>query len=575
MASSLTSLQQLADQLTARSKTLVNNDLKKICKEEGAIQSGNKIALQGRVQNSMFAPALSRSDAEALQRLRHRIYNHGEAPPPDSQPTTPGYPAYSSPTAPMNSYQANGYTNQNNYPPYAQQSVGPQVRLIFKDSPFFEVREHLLQNITLDVSPSHRQNVSRALQLTSDLCLRMKNDPTLRLFLFSSAEDGLGPYARHDISFPSQIEVKVNGDEVRANFKGLKNKPGSTRPADLTDLVRKTAQYRNTIQITYALTQKKFSLHLFLVKKLSVDELTRTITRRSVITKQTVVNEMLKKANDPDIVVDSINLSLKDPISTLRITVPCRSTICSHNQCFDAESFLQLQEQAPTWQCPICNKTVSFEGLAVDQYVQDILDSVPKSTDQVTIQPNGEWTTSQKSDNRTPQRNGYSQSRDEESDDDIVEIPDYRVSAIKSEAVHTPLSMTRTPPAPSASRDSSTAPRTGSKRASEVIDLTLSDEDEPPRPAKKVAYSTPSSLPDQSRRYPLPPAGNASVPMRPPSHPQSHSVVPPSIRLDFRPASQNQSSHSPYGVYRQPAPPSRPSYQNPGSQTNYGYGDSP
>lgn len=60
-----------------------------------------------------------------------------------------------------------------------------------------------------------------------------------------------------DIAFPSQIEVRVNMDEVKANYKGLKNKPGSTRPADITDLLRTTpANYRNSIVITYALTQK-------------------------------------------------------------------------------------------------------------------------------------------------------------------------------------------------------------------------------------------------------------------------------------------------------------------------------
>lgn len=35
--------------LIARSKTLINNDLKKICKEEGQVQSGNKAQLQSRV----------------------------------------------------------------------------------------------------------------------------------------------------------------------------------------------------------------------------------------------------------------------------------------------------------------------------------------------------------------------------------------------------------------------------------------------------------------------------------------------------------------------------------------------
>src|SRR4051794_34479608 len=101
---------------------------------------------------------------------------------------------------------------------------------------------------------------------------------------------------------------------------------------------------------------------------------------------------VMKKANDPDIEVGSSVMSLKDPISTLRMNTPCRSTVCAHNQCFDAESFLQLQEQAPTWTCPICNKTISYEGLAVDQYVEEILNKA-RNADQVTIEPNGEWLT--------------------------------------------------------------------------------------------------------------------------------------------------------------------------------------
>lgn len=51
--------------------------------------------------------------------------------------------------------------------------------------------------------------------------------------------------------------MRVNGEEIKANYKGLKNKPGSTRPADITDSMRTSpANYRNTVTITYALTQK-------------------------------------------------------------------------------------------------------------------------------------------------------------------------------------------------------------------------------------------------------------------------------------------------------------------------------
>lgn len=247
-------------------------------------------------------------------------------------------------------------------------------------------------------------------------------------------------------------------------------------------------------------------------------------------------------------------MSLKDPISTLRIVTPCRSTVCTHNQCFDAESFLQLQEQAPTWTCPICNKTISFEALAVDQYVQDIL-SKARNADQVTIQPNGEWSTEK---DVQPKHNSH----DDDSDDDLVEITDYRVQAIKSEAAPTPTSLS-TPPLPS--RELSTAPRTGQKRTSEVVDLTLSDDEDTSRPTKKVAYTTPSSIPDASRRYQLPPLGSHSRPQQPPPPPPpTYHFSPGSMRSDYtRPPSTPPPRHA-YHAYR-PAQPARSTYPGQGT----------
>lgn len=138
--------------------------------------------------------------------------------------------------------------------------------------------------------------------------------------LFSATEPVLAPFTSSDISFPVNIEVKVNGQEVKANFKGLKNKPGSTRPADITDFVRAIPNYTNHIQITYALTQKarvkvfpqrglfplllghpkvsqmltisqKFIIVANLVRKHSVANLTDRISRGSVLSKERVVSE--------------------------------------------------------------------------------------------------------------------------------------------------------------------------------------------------------------------------------------------------------------------------------------------
>lgn len=97
--------------------------------------------------------------------------------------------------------------------------------------------------------------ISKNLMLAGDLGMRLKQDSSLKILLFSHVDNQLLPFAMHDVAFPTQFEVKVNGDEVKANYKGLKNKPGSTRPADMTDYVRKTPpNYRNVVQITYALT---------------------------------------------------------------------------------------------------------------------------------------------------------------------------------------------------------------------------------------------------------------------------------------------------------------------------------
>jgi E3 SUMO-protein ligase PIAS1 len=70
-------------------------------------------------------------------------------------------------------------------------------------------------------------------------------------------DQGIGFTRDTDIAFPHQVEIRVNDVMVPGlNTRGLKNKPGSTRPADITDHISKKANYRNEVALTYALTQK-------------------------------------------------------------------------------------------------------------------------------------------------------------------------------------------------------------------------------------------------------------------------------------------------------------------------------
>ena len=82
---------------------------------------------------------------------------------------------------------------------------------------------------------------------------RCLTEPSLKVMIFCAG----GSLGTQEIAFPHQCEIKVNGGEVKANLRGLKGKPGSTRPVDITHLLRfKPPTYNNRLEFMYALTNK-------------------------------------------------------------------------------------------------------------------------------------------------------------------------------------------------------------------------------------------------------------------------------------------------------------------------------
>jgi E3 SUMO-protein ligase PIAS1 len=463
--------------------------------------------------------------------------------------------------------------------------------------------------------PQNRHTVSVTLTIKPHIGEMFRKD-NLKVLLYCGELSSLQSYpqAPTHIVFPPQIEVKVNDSEVKQNFKGLKNKPGSTKPADLTAFIKKYKPEPNTIQVTYALTTRKFAFLVYLVRYFTPTQLTDRVKRQSVIRKQKVLDAMSRANADPDIAATSIHMSLKDPISTMRITVPIRSSNCTHNQCFDGAMFMQLQEQAPQWSCPICTKTIPFESLCVDEYFQEILDKTPITTEKVDIEPNGRWKVIKDEEDDSDQADGSSNKRGraayDDDFDDLVELdqPDNkRVNGIMRESFQSHSSPTggapinhSTPPVPS--RETS-ASHSGNKRPqSAVIDLTLSDDDEddqPPRPAKRQhvhrpsyssnnhrsnrqsSYGTPNSIPDtlryqtQNRTHPLPQPPPQDNSFRPTN---AHNQLPrPSFNASSMsppyqpsPSMQNQQTWTPSPLASNfPRQSSTPSYQNiPNNNTN-------
>lgn len=101
-----------------------------------------------------------------------------------------------------------------------------------------------------------RDTVRLTINLDEALATRFQSDPTCRAFVFCAAESFESAYKPVDIAFPHHAELKCNQEDLKVNLKGLKNKPGSTRPVDITHLLRKKAGFPNTVELVYALTNK-------------------------------------------------------------------------------------------------------------------------------------------------------------------------------------------------------------------------------------------------------------------------------------------------------------------------------
>ncbi|KAI1429327.1 PINIT domain-containing protein [Xylaria sp. FL1777] len=498
MSSSNSEIRQLERTLS----TLLNKQLQLICQQNQLRTSGVKAELQSRIK--MVRGASGQTPQPTMPNSFPNGSNYNYAGKSSAfAPPAQRFSGASSAAQPLPSYGNSGTAGSNTLSYYKNAHLNLH-ELQFKPSPFYSIDSKIGEIRTCDVMTQHRNTVHLSIRVGEHPKLaNLGTDKSCRVMLFCATDNN----SVQDIAFPHQSEFKVNGGEIKANLRGLKGKPGTTRPVDVTSSLRlKPSNYNNNIEFTYALTNKvkkhapspaatKFYLAAYLCKMVSVDELVTRIRGRK-IAKATVIQEMNKKANDPDVVATSTVLSLKCPLSYTRLKTPCRSVLCLHIQCFDANSYLQLQEQGPQWVCPVCNQPAPFENLAVDEYVRDILESTADSTEQVTIEPNGQWSTQLTEPAPKKSRPSYANtSIDVEDDVSVVTDNPSHSNGGYSGTPHpyaTPIRTFMSGGTPSSgSREPSGAPRSGANKrpAAEVIDLTLdSDEDDAPlfRPSKKV-----------------------------------------------------------------------------------------
>nr|CAG8433399.1 1458_t:CDS:10 [Entrophospora candida] len=167
------------------------------------------------------------------------------------------------------------------------------------------------------------------------------------------------------VEFPNICLIRVNKTNIETNLKGIKNRPGTVHPQDITKFCRLDISYENKIEFYYENTSKKYILVLNLVKRVPVEGIVDTIKNGKYISKENVLKKIKQSLQDSEVVATSSVISLKDT----------------------------MNEQVPTWTCPICYRILdSWEDIVVDGQVNDT-----NFNESVTIEADGSWIKSKRS----------------------------------------------------------------------------------------------------------------------------------------------------------------------------------
>lgn len=166
---------------------------------------------------------------------------------------------------------------------------------------------------------------------------------------------------------------------------------------DLTSHVR---EYANGIHVSISAKRYpvKVRMYVQIVKKLDNCELLSLAfhhrdARLEASVTRSLATSILAAGDTNDEKVVEVRVSLICPLLRTRIVVPSRGVNCKHLQCFDASGYLRLNENTlyPRWRCPVCDRTLTVGEIRVDLFTLDVLESAPKSCEQVQVLQDGLW----------------------------------------------------------------------------------------------------------------------------------------------------------------------------------------
>ncbi|VDM34164.1 unnamed protein product [Hydatigera taeniaeformis] len=223
-------------------------------------------------------------------------------------------------------------------------------------------------------------------------------------------------------SMPIHLNIFVNVKQAtlppllptcRPNMDGRRY----ARPINITPLLRVSPSVSNHVKLSWSHDYSTFSYNFFaiyLVQKHSTKELCEALRthayRSAQVVQKQIVDKlastvtscsvgsgggMVEESDDDDLQIqNTLPVQLLCPLSKCRIKLPVRGQRCQHIQCYDADTYLLINERKPAWKCPVCDILAPFHELFVDGLLLNILASKEsQDVEEIVFNEDGSWTT--------------------------------------------------------------------------------------------------------------------------------------------------------------------------------------
>ncbi|KAF0747502.1 E3 SUMO-protein ligase PIAS2-like [Aphis craccivora] len=367
-------------------------------------------------------------------------------------------------------------------------SIETVAKIKFKKLPFYEVIDEVIKPTLLTgTDRCTLQNVPRDTKETTfkhTLSLEQANYVCMN----RDFSHGKTEYHNHfQIRICQLIEPVSNespdcmplGLHIRVNMKTCplppiapNTRPGTesrrtARPINCTANVKLSPIVVNNITINWTPDGKHYVFALYIVKKITVDTLIKKLQDKGGRSTEETKNYIIKKLADvdPDLATTtSYRFSLVCPLGKIRMKIPVKSIHCTHLQCFDASTFILMNEKKPTWMCPTCNKPCLYDDIQIDNYFLEIVSNttLKDCIKEIEFLADGTWrvyeeTIETKNTNSTP--------------DEVKPIESVNLDSDDENCIET-----KTEP----SLESSRTQKPENNLKSSFVDLTLSGDEEPP-----------------------------------------------------------------------------------------------